>query len=244
MSSSKSVRFAVGNANTSREFTLADETRELYTHRSEHEANCRKLFEDSKRYESQKYGGRYLNSIYDLPFQEQIQCLVSLHHEAEAARGLEQHICDDHKAVRGFMRSSVIDGVLNQQHSLLKAPMTCEERAERMASLSEENSYQARVFARVVALADEYVVKEVNGIPITDDDLAFVSASRGNVQKRTSSGKLAKMMKRAIIGRSNSKVGSSKSFKGKASRRHSPRTSATDDFGEQFERYVSLQERT
>lgn len=184
---SKSVRFNE-NANSCFEIACLDQP-ELYAQRAEQIENKMRILEESQQYQSH---GINLDAIFDCSHEERMVILITLHQDAEEARGLERCINSQHNEQRTFMRKRVIESVLDQQQEQVKTGRPYEERAETLAWTAEERSYQARVFARIVAMVDEQIIKE-------DFNGCF---TRGVRKNSSSSKKLMKMVKRSI-GRSN-----------------------------------------
>lgn len=227
--SKKSVRFAeeINVLHECREGHEDDDYNLMYTARSEYLEACKNLDQETKEIASQNIG-IHLQNIYGGSFEEQINRLVALHIDAESARGLERYINDHFRDDRNNMRRRHTRAVLNQQQTHLKANLGYDQRSSVLASVGEEHSFTARLFARAVASADEKVARDDFKPTSAQQSLSLGSHS----QRRTTRGKLADMVKN---------IGKSKSRRTKQSRRSSP-TSSGEEFFESFDLLARAQE--
>ena len=232
----KAIRFA--EVTTSVVYRKVGEKEELYIQNHEHLQSYRKTFAEMKVFESTC--GLHLEGIYDCSVQERIDRLVDLHRVASPVRGLERIICSEHGMIRTMMRKRAIHEVLCKQKVLLdKGVKSSSQRADALASIAQGSSHCARVFARVVGMADQRIVREeldsYREPEQLKEDASSEKTSHNRMFRRsfsgTSSKKLSKMMKRIGGG----------SFRNKPNRRSSP-TSAIEEFSHAMQQQLISQD--
>jgi uncharacterized protein YicC (UPF0701 family) len=101
-----------------------------------------------------------------LPLRERIAFLVRLNTASEQVRGLERHICKKHKVQRQCLKRGSIRAVLDlqkqyrDQQKIIVDGESAEELAVKLREISELHSRTARVYARLLGLADEQVLQD------------------------------------------------------------------------------------
>lgn len=98
-----------------------------------------------------------LYTLFDCPMQERIAFLVRLNQDnSNSVRGLERHVCKKHKVKLHCIKKGCIQAVLDLQET----HRGDENLANQLKEVSEKHSRTARVFARLLAMADERVLQE------------------------------------------------------------------------------------
>jgi len=103
-----------------------------------------------------------LSTVFDIGVQERIEYLVQLNQKIQNIRGLERHVSRTHRDNLFVIQKGSIQAVLNAQNEVRRAGLDGTEfMCHQLAHKSEEISHGAKVYARLLAMADRRVAKEL-----------------------------------------------------------------------------------
>ncbi|CAB9501536.1 expressed unknown protein [Seminavis robusta] len=145
-----------------------------------------------------------LSRIFDIPVRERIDLLVRLNsqndeEEEDCIRGLERHVSANHRTrIRGIQQESII-AVLSLQEQLKAAGAKPDALQEELATVSDEMTRNARVFARLLGLSDQRVIQELQLQQQQQPPHRKSSASSNVVPKRRISDLLKRHSYTAVV---------------------------------------------
>lgn len=118
--------------------------------------------EDAYRLIPKGYGKLLIDTFEDAldDCQENINAFVVWVPDSDNARGLERYMSQPHKDERDGAREDVLEAVLSRQRQLQKEEVVGNERADEVRIASRRQSWDSKIFARRLGIADELAVRE------------------------------------------------------------------------------------
>lgn len=149
----------------------------------------KQLHADAKDYRN-KESTTKLSEIFDLGVRERIEYLVELNQKNDSLRGIERHVNRSHRQNIILFRIGNTEAVLEAQRIAREGGMAnTDDMRDMIATASTETSHNAKVYARLLALADRRVV---NKFSQEDDEPEPRRSSASIAQSRPSITQLMK----------------------------------------------------
>jgi hypothetical protein len=128
------------------------------------DTNDDECFQDRDRYRIK----RDLTRLFDCPVEDRIEILIRLNRDHFHLRGLERRVCQEHGNRMSRMKRESVQAVLTLQHQQRihhnhqQQLGTQEDKALQLAVVSQERSQGARVLARLLAISDQQVLRDLD----------------------------------------------------------------------------------